>query len=46
MYSFCAALMKRVFNSNNDMVMNIQDVLECKNIFIFFLFGFPHKIKT
>ena len=35
MYLSCAAIMKRAFNSNNDMVMKIQDVLDCKSIFYF-----------
>ena len=40
---FFAALMKRVLNSNNDMVMQIQDVLECKSIFYFLCVGFTSQ---
>ena len=43
MYLLCAALMKRVFNSNNDKVMKIQDVLDCKNIFYFLCVWFTSQ---
>jgi hypothetical protein len=42
----CAAFVKRVFISNNDMEMKIEDVLDHKSISIFFVLGLPHKIKT
>jgi len=43
MYLFCAALMKSVFNSNNDMVMKIQDVLDCKSIYYFLCVRFTSQ---
>lgn len=43
MYLFCAALMKRVFNSNNAMAMKFQDVLDCKSIYYFLCVRFTSQ---